>query len=44
MYIYLFRVSIPLNYISEFRELFQTPTYGWSRNGQGRGSILGRAI
>ena len=43
MYITLFTVSIPVNYISEFRELFQAPTYGWLRNGQGRGSILGRA-
>jgi len=43
MYISLFTLSIPANYTSEFRELFQDPTYGWSRNEQGRGSILGRA-
>jgi hypothetical protein len=43
MYISWFTVSIPVNYTTEIRELFQAPTYGWPRNGQGRGSILGRA-
>ena len=43
MYISLLTASIPVNYTSEFRGLFQATTYGWSRNGQGRGSILGRA-